>query len=84
MTTRHLVDPELVAMLDIFPALTFTPESLALTRTSLKEMYAQMPMPDFPEISVNEHSVPGPPGAPAVRVLVYRPIRHLTPLPAVL
>ncbi|MDQ2887950.1 MAG: alpha/beta hydrolase [Chloroflexota bacterium] len=84
MTTRHLVDPELVAMLDIFPALTFTPESLALTRTSLKEMYTQMPVPDFPEISVSEHSVPGPQGAPAVRVLVYQPIKRSTPLPAVL
>jgi acetyl esterase/lipase len=84
MTTRHLVDPELVAMLDIFPALTLTPESLALARTSLKEMYIQVPIPDFPAISVNEHSISGPQGAPDVRVFVYRPTERSTPLPAVL
>ncbi len=86
MTTRHLVDPELVAMLDTFPALTLTPESLELIRTSLKEMNTQTPinLPDFSAISVHEHSVPGPQGAPDVRVLVYLPTRRSTPLPAVL
>ncbi len=86
MTTRHLVDPELVAMLDTFPSFTFTPESLALIRTSLKEMNAQAhpDLPDFSAISVSEHSVPGPQGAPDVRVLVYQPTTHSTPLPALL
>lgn len=86
MTTKHLVDPELVAMLDTFPALTFTPESLALIRTALKEMNAQTPAnaPDFSAISVHEQFVPGPQGAPDVRVLVYLPPKRSTPLPAVL
>ena len=86
MTTRHLVDPELVAMLDMFPALTFTPESLALIRTSFDETMTQTPrdLPDFSAISVSEHFVPGPQGAPDVRVLVYRPTPHSTSLPALL
>ena len=86
MTTKHLVDPELVAMLDTFPALTFTPESLALIRTALEEMNAQRPVnpSDFSEISVHEQFVPGPQGAPDVRVLVYQPSKRSTPLPAVL
>lgn len=84
MTTRHLVDPELVAMLDVFPALTFTPESLDLIRTSFKETTTQPPTSDFPEISVHEHFVPGPHGSPDVRVLVYTPNERSTPLPAVL
>ena len=45
MTTRHLVDPELVGMLDTFPALTFTPESLALIRSAFAEMSNQTPRP---------------------------------------
>ena len=86
MTTRHLVDPELVGMLDVFPALTFTPESLALIRTSFNEMNTRPPenLPDFSAISVNEHFVPGRQGAPDVRVLVYRPTTRSTSLPALL
>lgn len=86
MTTRHLIDPELVGMLDVFPALTFTPESLALIRTSFSEMNTQPPenLPDFSAISVNEHFVPGPQGAPDVRVLVYQPTTRSTSLPALL
>ncbi len=86
MTTKHLVDPELVAMLDTFPTLTFTPESLAFVRTALKEMNAQTPVnaPDFSAISVHERFVPGPAGAPDVRVLVYLPPKRSTPLPAIL
>lgn len=86
MTTRHLVDPELVAVLDTFPTLTLTPESLAVVRTALKEMNNQTPVnaPDFSAISVHERFVPGPAGAPDVRVLVYLPSKRSTPLPAIL
>jgi acetyl esterase/lipase len=87
MTTRHLVDPELVAMLDTFPQLTLTAETLPLIRTTLKEMMAQTPvedLPTFPDISVSERFVPGPKGAPDVRVLVYLPTTVQAPLPALL
>lgn len=86
MTTRHLVDPELVGMLDTFPAITFTPESLAVIRTSFAEMSNQTPpgLPDYSAISVKEHFVPGPQGAPDVRVLVYQPTTNATSLPALL
>jgi hypothetical protein len=45
MTSRHLVDPELVAVLDIFPTLTLTPETLPLIRqgAALAEMREQRP-----------------------------------------
>lgn len=86
MTTRHLVDPELAAMLDIFPALTLNAESLAQTRITLKEMntLTDANQPDFPAISISEHYVSGPQGAPDVRILVYLPTNVSTPLPALL
>src|ERR1700730_5886973 len=86
MTTRHLVDPELVATLDTFPTLTLTSETLPLIRASLKEMMAQAPadLPAFSAISVSERFVPGPEGAPSVRVLVYLPTSAQAPLPALL
>ncbi|MEO7020530.1 MAG: hypothetical protein ABI234_10305 [Ktedonobacteraceae bacterium] len=72
MTTRNLVNAELVAMLDLFPTLALTAESLLQTRAFLKEMNAQAPtnLPDFSAISVSECHVPEPQGAPDVRVLV--------------
>lgn len=84
MTTRHLVDPELVAMLDTFPPLTFTPESLAFIRTALNEMNTETPVMDDSTISVQEHFVTGLQGAPDVRVLVYHPSSRATSLPAIL
>lgn len=56
MTTRHLVDPEILPMLDMFPGLNLTTESLPQMRALLKEMNAQMlaALPEYPEIAVSE------------------------------
>jgi acetyl esterase/lipase len=86
MDTRHLVDPELAAMIDQFPPFQFTPEILPQMRAMAAEQLAQMLplMPEFPAIAVSEHHVPGPANAPEVRVLVYRPQSAQQPLPALL
>jgi len=86
MTTTYLVDPELVAMLDLFPQFQFTSETLPQTRAELDAMNAQRAatLPDFPDIEVTERQVPGPRGAPEVRVLVYLPKSAPRPLPALL
>jgi hypothetical protein len=36
MTTMHLVDPELIPMLDVFPSLVLNDESLLQTRAVLE------------------------------------------------
>jgi acetyl esterase/lipase len=86
MTTRHLIDPELTATLDAFPPLVFTPESLPLIRSGMADMFAQQAAmaPSFPDIAVSEHHVPGPAGAPDVRLLVYLPKNTPRPMPALL
>ena len=86
MTTIHLVDPELVAMLDLFPPIELTDETLGQARTMIEAMRSQMlaGLPEFPDISVSERFVPGPEGAPDVRVLVYLPTTVQGPLPALL
>ena len=86
MTTRHLVDPEILPMLDMFPGLNLTTESLPQMRTFLNEMNAQIlaEVPEFPNIAVSEQHIPGPKGAPDVRVLVYLPKNVSSPMPALL
>ena len=86
MTTKHLVDPELIPMLDLFPALNLSREELPQIRAMLKEMNAQLlaTAPEFPDIAVNERHIPGPQGAPDVRVLVYLPRNASTAIPALL
>lgn len=84
MTTRHLVDPELVALLDTFPALNLTAESLPQTRNFFKEMTKSQTLVDPPEfsmISVSERSIPGPQGAPDVRDAAAARADHLEGLP---
>ncbi|GAC1356939.1 MAG: alpha/beta hydrolase [Ktedonobacteraceae bacterium] len=86
MTTKHLIDPEIVSMLDLFPGLNLTTESLPQTRASFNEMSTQMVagLPEFPNVSVSERHIPGPQGALDVRVLVYHPKNVSTPVPALL
>lgn len=86
MTTKHLIDPEIVPMLDLFPVINLTTESLPQTRSFFNEMNAQMlaGLPEVPDVTVNERYIPGPQGAPDVRVLVYHPKNVSTPVPALL
>ncbi len=85
-STRHLVDPEILPILDMFPGITLSSETLAQTRAGFDAMNAQTlaNVPEFPDISVSERHIPGPQGAPDVRVLVYLPKNVSTPTPALL
>jgi acetyl esterase/lipase len=86
MDSRHLVDPQLAPLLDLFPAIQLTPETLPQTRALNAELFEQRQalLPAFPNIDVSEHHIPGPADAPEVRVLVYRPKNAPGPLPALL
>jgi acetyl esterase/lipase len=73
MSSRHLVDPQLVGALDQFPGFQLANESLG----AMREMLAELARPRASEsngadISVMERIVPGPGGAPDVRVVIYR------------
>ncbi len=72
MSTRHLVDPELLPMLEIFPSMSFTAESLPAVRAALAAMAGAAPVPDLP-VTVAEHHAVSPDGGHRVRMLVYTP-----------
>lgn len=86
MTTRHLVDPEIAPLIDQFPMLEFSPEALPGIRVGINEMLAQMASlaPPFPTVALSERRVPGPAGAPDVRVLIYQPKEAERPVPGML
>ncbi|MET0715566.1 MAG: alpha/beta hydrolase [Mycetocola sp.] len=84
MNSRHLVDPEMQPMIDMVPSISFTPELLAVVR----QRSVQLAAPDHDvtsPVDTTSTTVPGPPGAPDIRVVVSRP-RDVAPgaLPAVL
>lgn len=82
MTSRHLVDPELTVLLDDVPTPTLTTELLE----EMRAMRAPAPvrLSQHSDPAVSEHFIPGPEGAPDVRVLVYLPTSVQGPLPVLL
>jgi len=75
MTSRHLVDPELLPALDQFPTLVLDRASLPAIRTQLGQRTDLQPLAEaLAAVEMAEHHVPGlTTGAPDVRVLAYTP-----------
>lgn len=80
----HLVDPELLPALNPYPYTDRPEESLEAVRATLERVLAAAPVDDDLSVRRDEVSIPGPPGAPAVRALVYRPAHGRGPWPAAL
>ena len=74
MDTKHLVDPELVAALSLMPPFNLTVEMLPQMRGMMVEMLKQQRDAAPPsDVVVEERHIPGPAGAPDVRVVIYSP-----------
>lgn len=77
--TRHLVDPEIAPILDVFPPLQLSPDTLPLVREVPRAPDAPDPQALFPDITTTERWVPGfEDGEPEVRVLHYEPKSRTT------
>lgn len=80
--SRHLVDPELAPLLEAFPGLALSDETLAGAREN------RMVFPVDPEadaaVAGERRRVAGPPGAPEIEVLCYRPKAAAGALPCIL
>jgi len=76
MTSLPLVDPELRPLLDAWPTVTLSTETLADLRAR------DLPLPAAPDsgVDVTEIMVPGPEGAPDVALRIYRPRDAQAPL----
>lgn len=76
--TRGLVAPELLPVLDFLPAFDFNEETLRAVRAATGLDPQRRPPLSAEQQAVNceQRFIPGPPGAPDVRVLVYTPPRR--------
>ena len=83
-STRHLIDSEVAPMLDVFPPLSLSSESLQAVRDSMAQPVPDAPDPQalYPEITTIDRQIPGFEGAPDVRILYYEPKNRTTPTAA--
>ena len=81
MADKRLIDPELLAGLEAFPTFELNVEILP----ALRAMFgAPQPSTADRPVTVASVNIPGPEGAPEVRVLTYRPTNLEGTLPALL
>lgn len=80
---RHLVDPELLAGLSLFPPMDFASESLASIRERAGRSSAGAAVCAEPEVDVAERQIAGP-GGDMLGLLLYLPREAPTPRPAIL
>ncbi|MBL8771866.1 MAG: alpha/beta hydrolase [Phenylobacterium sp.] len=71
MGSRHLVDPQLLPLLDTIPPLQLSIEALPAIRS--RPVMFQPDPADVARTDLEVRTIPGPAGAPGVEVLIYRP-----------
>lgn len=80
-STRHLVDPELLAMIDALPRFELNADTLPLLRA--RPPWVEVDPADLERTDIAQFVIPGPPGAPDVAVSVYCPVKRSGSLPCV-
>ena len=84
MSTRHLVDPELLAAIDTFPPPARDEAALDERRQMLATMLPPREGYRPGDMVIEDHVAPGPRGAPDVPLILYRPTGPSGPLPVYL
>ena len=83
MTTRHLVDPELLPLIDSFPPMELSDEAVPAMRAGMKAMLAAQPLPDLP-VACREILIPSGEGDRNIRCLAIQPTAMQSNAPAIL
>jgi acetyl esterase/lipase len=74
--SRRLVAPELLPLLDFLPSFDFNEQVLRAIRAGIGAPQTRPPLsPEQQTVACEQRFIPGPPGAPDVRLLVYTPPR---------
>lgn len=83
MTTRHLVDPELLPGLDLIPTLTFSAETLPAIRQQFGSGSGSLPEPASEAVVREQLTIPGSEGHD-IPLIIYRPKELAAQAPVVL
>jgi len=70
VSTRHLVDPQLLELIDNFPPMDMSAAALPAIRASIPALLAKRPLPDLP---VNSQEIYIPSGEQTIRCLRIQP-----------
>jgi acetyl esterase/lipase len=84
LSSKHLVDPQLVPLIEQLPGFDLGLANLDDIRAMMIAMGTANQAPPADDVVVTEHRIPGPEGAPDVRVLVSAPKAQGASRPGVL
>lgn len=86
MSSKHLIHPELIDIVDLLPKIDFNAENLPEIRAELMGQFQKISsktvISEFDEIETSEFLIPGFENNPEVRILVYTPKNIEGKLPA--
>jgi triacylglycerol lipase len=85
MSTRHLVDPELLDLLDLFPTVELSRAALPALRSAERELpVGPPPGPAVVEaVDLQRRRIPGPEGGQELEIAVYAPCEEAAPRPCI-
>jgi acetyl esterase/lipase len=87
MSRRELIDPEvrvpLDGLLEALPGGFNAIPDIVQRRATVEAMLAGIEVPDNPNVTREDRTVPGPDGEPDISVRIYRPVNATTTLPGV-
>ncbi|HRW10309.1 MAG TPA: alpha/beta hydrolase, partial [Caldilineaceae bacterium] len=66
-------------ILDLIPATALTAETLAASRASSAAIFAAMTVPDYPNVTISNRTIPGPENAPDLNIRLYQPTEAAEP-----
>ena len=84
MTSRHLVDPELLPFLDSFPDFELSEAALPAIRQWILEMNPSPEPGLIARVSMERTMIAATQMAPSVPIAIYRPTMASVPMPAIL
>ena len=73
MTTRHLIDPDLIQALEMLPSFDFNQDVLPMIRIGFAAQFASAEVPDSPDVETSAASVTGIDGNP-IGLLIHAPL----------
>jgi acetyl esterase/lipase len=87
MSRRDLIDPEalapLTALLEVMPGGFNAIPDIVQRRAAAEAMLSGIEIPDNPNVTSSDRTVPGPEGDPDISVRVYRPVNASGTLPGI-